>query len=125
MKYREFEELTNEKNKPILVDFHSDWCAPCRVLEPIIDDVASYYGKELTVLRLNTDENPEITNRLNIFSVPTLLLYKTGKIKWRVTGVRSAKDIKKQVDKLLGIKREPDSNEQDGFLKSILKKITE
>lgn len=123
MKYREFEELTKQ-DQPVLIDFYSDWCAPCKVLEPIIEDVASFYGNMITVLKVNTDKNPEITGRLNIFSIPTLMIFKNGKQEWRVTGVRSAKEIKKQINKALGINEE-EHKRDSGFLKSILKSITE
>ncbi len=115
----EFEKAIHSE-KPVLVDFYADWCAPCRVLEPNIQTIEQHYGDKIDVLKINTDANGNIAGKMNVFSIPTLFLFQKGTLKWRATGVKSVKDMQKQIDKLLGIE-----NNSPGFFKSLISRISQ
>ena len=75
--------------KPTLVDFHAVWCGPCKMQEPILKSVHQKFGEKVSFLKVDIDKNPVASNTYQIRSVPTLLLFKNGEIKWRHSGVVS------------------------------------
>lgn len=81
-----FQELINGE-KPVLVDFFATWCGPCKTLAPILQDVKKDLGEQLTIIKIDVDKNQAIAQQLHIQGVPTLILYKSGQIKWRQSGV--------------------------------------
>lgn len=85
----------------ILVDFWAVWCGPCQMVAPIIDELASEYIGKLKVVKLNTDENPEIAGRYGIMSIPTLLFFRGGQPVEKVIGAVPKKVLKDAIDKLL------------------------
>lgn len=82
-----FEQTVTKATVPVLVDFWAEWCAPCRRLVPIIESVATEYAGRVVVGKLNVDENPGITTRFVIRSIPTLMLFKDGNIVESVVGL--------------------------------------
>lgn len=118
MKYRDFESKVKGET-PVLVDFHADWCGPCKVMNPILREIQTHYGDQLNVLKIDVDKNQKIAKKLNVFSIPTLMLYHEGEMKWRVAGARSGRDIKKAVDKVLGLNEQKEGGKRFGFLKSL------
>ena len=89
-------EVTNS-DKPVLIDFWAEWCGPCRMVAPIIDALAEDYDGKVKVAKLNVDENPQVSRRFNIRSIPTLLLFKNGELKETAIGLRP----KPQLEQLL------------------------
>ena len=87
-----FNELING-DKPVLVDFYADWCGPCRILSPIIKEVKSEFGDQLKVVKIDVDRNPAASGAYGIQGVPTMILFKEGKILWRQAGVLSKQDL--------------------------------
>ncbi len=83
---RIFEEIKNQK-KPVLLDFYADWCAPCRMVSPIIDEI-SRERSDIVVGKVNVDDNPELANEFGVFSIPTLVIMKDGKIVSQSSGAR-------------------------------------
>ncbi len=85
----------------VMVDFWAVWCGPCQMVAPIVDELASEYGDKLRVLKLNTDENPEIAGRFQIMSIPTILFFRNGQPVERLVGARPKRQFKEVIDTLL------------------------
>lgn len=83
-----FAELTNQ-NKPVLVDFYADWCGPCKMMIPILDDVKKELGDKVSIIKINVDKNQNLASVHNVRGVPTLMIYKNGKQLWRQSGAQS------------------------------------
>ena len=92
-----FEEVVLNSDKPVLVDFWAAWCAPCRMLSPIVDEVAQDFSETATVVNLNVDENSETSAKYNIKGIPTLLLFKGGEIKDQIVGATSKANIARMI----------------------------
>jgi len=87
-----FNKLINS-NKPILVDFFAEWCGPCKTMAPILKDVKASLGDTATIIKVDVDKNQEAANAYQIRSVPTLVLFKNGKIIWKQSGVVPAQEL--------------------------------
>ena len=97
-----FENEVIKSSTPVLVDFWAPWCGPCRMLSPVIEELAKEYEGKVRVAKLNTDDHPNSASRFNISSIPTLLLFKNGKVEQQMVGVHSKADIRKVLDQLVG-----------------------
>ena len=87
-----FQNEIMNSNKPVLLDFWAPWCAPCRMVAPTVEEIASE-RVDIKVGKINVDEQPELANKFGIMSIPTLVVMKNGKIVQRVSGVRSKNTI--------------------------------
>ncbi|MGB8511021.1 MAG: thioredoxin [Pyrinomonadaceae bacterium] len=94
-----FEKEVLQSDKPVLVDFWAEWCAPCRMLAPTVEAVAEQYAGEVSVVKLNVDESPSISQRYGIKGIPTLILFKGGKEEERIVGATSKENISRLLDK--------------------------
>jgi len=83
-----FDELVGASSTPVLVDFWAEWCGPCKVIAPILDEIAGEQEGKLTIAKLNIDENLEITRRFDVMSIPTLILFQDGQPKARLVGAK-------------------------------------
>jgi len=92
-----FKELI-QSEIPVLIDFHADWCQPCKVLSPIVQQVKAKMGDRVSVLKIDVDRNPQLAQKLSIQGVPTLMIYRSGEQKWRQSGVLSAEAIIQQLE---------------------------
>lgn len=91
-----FHELINQ-NTPVLVDFYADWCGPCKMMPPILDEVKKKLGQNIHILKVDVDKNAKAADKYGIRSIPTLILFKSGKIMWRKTGVAQPGEIQQAV----------------------------
>ena len=95
---RSFETDVLQADVPVLVDFWATWCAPCRMLTPVIEQVAEEYSGKAKFVKLNVDDNSETAGRYSIRGIPTLLLFKGGELKDQLVGVTSKDNIKRIID---------------------------
>ena len=94
-----FEKEVLQADQPVLVDFWAAWCAPCRMLAPTVEAVAQNFQGSASVVKLNVDDNPAVSQRYGIKGIPTLILFKNGKEEERVVGATSKEAISRMIDK--------------------------
>ncbi len=87
-----FNEIINGAT-PVLVDFHAEWCGPCKMMPPELDNVKKEMGDEVRILKIDIDKNPHVANAYNVQSVPTLIIFRKGKAEWRQSGVVRSKQL--------------------------------
>ncbi len=88
--------------RPTLVDFFATWCGPCKVQSPILDELEEKVGDKIKILKLDIDKHDDIASEYNIQSVPTLILFREGKILWRSSGVKQLDFLEARIKELLG-----------------------
>lgn len=88
-------------HKPVLVDFSAEWCGPCKMMPPILKELKDKVGESVTILKLDIDRNPQVANAYQIQSVPTLVVFQDGQVKWRQSGVMRAEQLKQVLDGVL------------------------
>jgi|TARA_B110000438_G_scaffold235080_1_gene231682 thioredoxin 1 len=97
----EFESSIIQNDKPALVDFWAEWCQPCKMLAPTVEEIAGEYADKVTVAKVNVDDNPQTATKFGIRGIPTLLLFKGGKVVQQLVGVKPKSDITKAIDEIL------------------------
>ena len=89
----DFEKDVLQSEKPALVDFWAEWCGPCKMIAPLLDEAADNYADRLTVVKLNVDENPNTAQKFGIRSIPTLILFKDGNVQAQKLGAMSKSQL--------------------------------
>ena len=95
-----FESEVIQSNQPVLVDFWAEWCRPCKMLSPVVDEIALEQAGRVKVAKVNVDSNPELAARFAIQSIPTLLYFVGGEVRDRTVGVQSKRAIAAKLEKL-------------------------
>jgi thioredoxin 1 len=97
----EFDSTVLQSERPVVLDFWAEWCQPCKMLAPTMEEIAGEYEDKVKIGKLNVDDNPNTATKYGIRGIPTLLFFKGGKVVQQVTGVKSKPEIKKIIDENL------------------------
>ncbi len=95
---QDFEQKVILSDKPVLIDFWAEWCVPCHMVSPVVEEIARDHADALSVGKLNVDDNPETARRFGVMSIPTLIVFKDGQEKARVVGARGKDAILREIE---------------------------
>lgn len=95
---KSFQELIQTHDKPLLVDFWADWCMPCKMLAPVLEKLAKEWKGKVTVIKIDTEEKPELASQYGIRGIPTLILFKNGREVKRTSGAMPLEALKKEYE---------------------------
>ena len=96
-----FEAEVVNSSVPVIVDFWAEWCGPCRMIAPILDEIATSYAGRVKVVKVDVDSNSRTASQFSVMSIPTLLFFKNGKVQDQIVGALPKKMLQEKVDKFL------------------------
>lgn len=98
-----FDETVKASDKPVVVDFWAEWCGPCKMIAPILSEIAADHGEDVTIAKLNVDEHGDIAQRYNVMSIPTLLVFKNGDVQpaKRLVGAKGKGQLLQELEEFL------------------------
>ncbi|MDX1952328.1 MAG: thioredoxin [Verrucomicrobiota bacterium] len=94
-----FSEEVLKSSQPVLVDFWAEWCGPCKMIAPILDELAGEYDGRVKIGKVNIDDNQGVASQHGIRAIPTLLIFKNGEVTEQIVGLKSKRDLKAALDK--------------------------
>jgi thioredoxin 1 len=97
-----FDESIGGASVPIIVDFWAEWCGPCKMIAPVLEDIAKEHPDSLQVAKLNVDDNPNVARRFDVMSIPTLLVFSEGVVKRRLVGAKGKAQLLEELSEFLG-----------------------
>ena len=95
-----FDREVTQSSKPVIVDFWAEWCGPCKMITPLLDEIAREKADAVKIAKVNVDENQSLSFKYNIRAIPALLFFKNGQLRDQVTGMASKKDLLGRIDAL-------------------------
>jgi thioredoxin 1 len=98
---QDFDEIIQKSKGPVLIDFWAEWCGPCKMLTPVIEELAAEYGETVKIAKVNVDQEPNLAARYGIRSIPTIILFKAGEIVEQMVGMQAKEALKAKLDSLL------------------------
>ncbi len=96
-----FDEIIASSDTAVVVDFWAEWCGPCKMIAPILGEIAKENAGKITIAKLNVDENPDLAMRFNVMSIPTLLVFKGGEVAKRLVGAKGKGQLLQELDEFL------------------------
>ena len=96
-----FDETIGSASRPVIVDFWAEWCGPCKMIAPILEEIATEQAGKLTVAKLNIDDNPEAARRFDVMSIPTLIVFQDGQPKKKLIGAKGKGQLLEELSEFL------------------------
>ncbi|MGH8978460.1 MAG: thioredoxin [Acidimicrobiia bacterium] len=97
-----FDESIGSAGTAVLVDFWAEWCGPCKMIAPVLEEISSAHGDQLTIAKLNVDDNPNVARRFDVMSIPTLLVFKDGEVRKRLVGAKGKAQLLEELSEFIG-----------------------
>jgi thioredoxin 1 len=96
-----FDESVGASSTPLIVDFWAEWCGPCKMIAPVLEEIAKEQGGKVAVAKLNVDDNPEIARRYEVMSIPTLLVFAEGQVQRRLVGAKGKAQLLEELSEFI------------------------
>jgi thioredoxin 1 len=97
-----FDETVNGSEVPVLVDFWAEWCGHCKMIAPVLEEIAKEHTGKITIVKLNVDDNPDTARRYEVMSIPTLMLFNKGSLEKRLVGARNKTQLMAEIAQFIG-----------------------